>query len=125
MLTGSRNLIRRIFLFCIILLLFQEGYSQVTVWSSGSGGGDWSDTLSWSGYIIPGIGDTAVIVSGDISTVDSSNASVAGLIIEPSALVLQNNNRLSIYGNYLNNGQHIAYGNDRIYFRGAGSLIDG
>ena len=122
---GSRKLIRHIFLFWIILSLVHEGYSQATISSNGSGGGDWSDTLSWSGYIIRDINDTAIIVSGDLITVDSSNTFVAGLTIEPSATVLQNNNRLSIYGNYLNNGQHIAYGNDRIYFQGVGSLIDG
>ncbi|MCP4312008.1 MAG: hypothetical protein GY790_12150, partial [Bacteroidetes bacterium] len=100
-------------------------FSQLTIWSNASGGGDWSDTICWSGYVIPGITDTAIIVSGDIVTVDSSNASVAGLVIESSAQVLHNNNRLSIYGNYLNNGQHVAYGNDRIHFRGVGTLIDG
>ncbi|RLD91316.1 MAG: hypothetical protein DRJ13_17525, partial [Bacteroidetes bacterium] len=125
MFSGNRNLIRHFFLFWIVLSFFYEGYSQLTISSNGSGGGDWSDTLSWSGYIIPGINDTAIVVSGDLITVDSSNTSVAGLTIEPSATVLQNNNRLSIYGNYLNNGQHTAYGNDRIYFRGLGSLIDG
>ena len=125
MFSGSRNLIRHFFLFWIVLSFFHEGYSQIIISSNGSGGGDWSDTLSWSGYIIPGISDTAIIVSGDLITVDSSNTSVAGLTIEPSATVLQNNNRLSIYGNYLNNGQHTAYGTDRIYLHGVGSLIDG
>jgi hypothetical protein len=120
-----RNIRSRVFVFLCLLLIPAGLFSQVTIWSNASGGGDWSDTLSWAGYVIPGISDTAVIVSGDVITVDSSNTSVAGVVIEPSAQILQNNNNLSIYGDYLNHGQHIAYGNDRIYFRGAGTLIDG
>ncbi|HEC43494.1 MAG TPA: hypothetical protein ENI20_11760, partial [Bacteroides sp.] len=125
MLVRNRKLVKYIFLILVFLLSLHQGYSQVSIYSNGNGGGDWSDTLSWAGYVIPGISDTAVVLTNDTITVDSSDYSVGGLTIESAALVLHNNNRLSIYGNYLNNGQHVAYGGNRIYFRGVGTTIDG
>jgi len=72
----KRYLLRHIFLILGFLLSINPGYNQITIYSNGSGGGDWSDTLTWSGYIIPGISDTAVVVSGDTITVDSANADI-------------------------------------------------
>jgi hypothetical protein len=42
--------------------------------SNGTGGGNWSDPLTWNGGVAPGVGDTFRILRGDTVTVDASDA---------------------------------------------------
>ena len=123
----KRNLIH----FIIFLLVCSQssyiGFSQTTVLSNGTGGGDWSDPGSWSGMVVPTALDTAIIVNGDtigVSNVDGE-VSVGGLTIQGGGLLWNTNRRINIYGNYLNEGTHRSDGGDLIYWRGVGTLIDG
>lgn len=44
---------------------------MATIASNGTGGGDWSSTLTWSGGVVPGSGDDVQIVAGDTVHADS------------------------------------------------------
>ncbi len=123
----KRNLIHLILFLLVSSQSFYIGFSQTTILSNGSGGGDWSDPNSWVGMVVPAVTDTAVIVSGDTLRVSdvSGEISVAGLTIQSGGLVWNSNRRINIYGNYLNDGIHQTDGSDQIYWRGIGTLIDG
>ena len=123
----KKNLIHLILFLLVSSQSFYIGFSQTTISSNGSGGGDWSDPNAWTGMVVPAITDTAVIVSGDtisVSAVDGE-VSVGGLTIQSGGLCWNSNRRINVYGNYLNGGTHRTDAHDLIYWRGVGTLIDG
>ena len=125
--SGRRNLIYLILFLLVSSQSFNIGFSQSTIFSNGSGGGDWSDPNTWAGMVVPAATDTAVIVTGDTILVSavSGEISVGGLTIQNGGLVWNSNRRINIYGNYLNDGVHRTDGGDLIYWRGINTLIDG
>lgn len=46
--------------------------------SNGTGGGMWSATATWAGGVVPGVGDEATIVSGDVVYIDGDTTIGAG-----------------------------------------------
>jgi hypothetical protein len=88
----------------VITALLGTSASAATI-SSVPGGGDWSDTLTWVGYAIPGENDD-VIINGTVSVTGS--AVCRNLTISQGA-IFQNGGNLgwvvpSVKGNLVNNG---------------------
>jgi hypothetical protein len=48
----------------------QATLAAVNISSNGTGGGNWSSTLSWAGGILPGNQDNVIIRDGDVITID-------------------------------------------------------
>ncbi len=123
----KRNLIHLILFLLVSSQSFYIGFSQTTILSNGSGGGDWSDPNAWAGLVVPAATDTAVIITGDtirVSDVDGE-ISIGGLTIQNGGLAWNSNRRINVFGNYLNDGTHRTDAGDLIYWRGIGTMIDG
>ena len=109
-----RSKVQILLLFIIGCLFSQPGHSQATIYSNGTGGGDFSNTTSWTGGGVPTAVDTAILLSGDTITVSVVDGAVfvAGLQIQSNAVFWNVDRRVSIFGHYLNNGEHRSdYGN--------------
>ena len=63
--------------------------------SNGTGGGDWALSSSWAAGLVPGPGDQAFIVAGDVITV-SSTASTKNLILNDNNSKIIINNGITL-----------------------------
>jgi hypothetical protein len=52
-----------------------------TVVSNGTGGGDWTNPLTWQGVLVPVDGDDVTILAGDSVTYDATGVTIAGLSV--------------------------------------------
>ncbi len=95
---------KNFFLVLSLTLLFAFGISNAKAQiHSTTGGGSWSDTLTWVNWKIPGAIDDVVIEG----PVDVTGAECRNLVVQPNG-ILQNrsytNYTLRVYGTVTNNG---------------------
>lgn len=55
----------------LIILFCSEITLAATIYSNGTGGGNWGTPSSWNPTTVPGCGDTIYIIAGDIISVDN------------------------------------------------------
>ncbi len=72
--------------------------------SNGTGGGNWSNTATWAGGVVPGAGDDVTILGTDAVTLDLASATVTSLTIDASGSFDPNTNQLTISGALTING---------------------
>ncbi|MGE4444338.1 MAG: RHS repeat-associated core domain-containing protein [Candidatus Altimarinota bacterium] len=92
-----KKIIQLLLIFAFLLFGFGNAYAATIL--SVSNGGNWNNTSTWVGGIIPGINDD-VIVNG---TVVSASTSVNNVTINSGSL-LRIGNTTNIYGNVVNYG---------------------
>ena len=67
------KLFLKTFFLVLIALLFSRFIQGATIYSNGTGGGDWGNPNSWSPIGVPACGDTIYIVAGDIISVSNDH----------------------------------------------------
>jgi len=87
--------------FSILLLLIVPLLVKGTSYTSVGGGGNWSNSATWSPAGVPGSGDNVTIAS---AVTVNANESVNSITINSSQTLTVNNIIFSIYGNLTNNG---------------------
>jgi len=109
---------------CSILILFiltpLFSLSQTTITSLTTG--DWDQTTTWVGGVIPVNTDNAIIASGHSVKLQASER-INDLTIESGATLLDNNKEMTVDGNFTLNG--IYDGRKPLMLNGVGTWIDG
>ena len=81
-------------------------------------GGNWSDTSSWTGGVVPSAGDNVVIVSGATVTINAAVACDNITIDSGGTLTHSGTNTLTVNGDWINNGTYVGGTNGIVEFAG-------
>ena len=84
--------------------------------------GDWDVAGTWDCSCIPGDNENVIIDSADVVTLTADEI-INNLTIYATGELANSNNRITVNGNYVNDGTHS--GTDFIRLDGGGTLIDG
>jgi len=99
----------------VILLAILPFVIKATNYTSVSGGGNWSNSSTWSPSGVPGSGDNVTIASA--VTLDA-NESCNNITVNSSQTFSGSSNTLTVYGNFTNNGT-FTYSTSMIIFGGS------
>jgi gliding motility-associated-like protein len=113
----QRSFSRHLF---VSVVLFALGFSSkgATI-NSNAITGNWTSTASWSGGVVPGAGDVAVIVSGANITINS-NITIGTVQINSGGILNGSSFSITLLGNWTENGT-FNMGTSTIIFNGTGS----
>src|SRR3990172_3617634 len=95
---------KQIFILLSLLLFASTSFAQIT----SAGSGDWSNTATWVGNVVPSASSGVTIANGHTVTVDV-DASCTGLTTNSGGtLTMGTGGTLHVGGNFLNNGTFTA-----------------
>jgi len=115
---------RRLKIFTVVLLFLVLNTTNwgAQIYSNGTGGGDWDQTTTWQGGVVPTSSDDVIIVSGDSVNVPSTTAAnidVVYLTIQSNAKLA---NSINTSGVSLSVTDEFAIGSNGWYY-GNGSTV--